>query len=93
MERTDLREQFFAEVRNDPYASAVLHHVAGAWVDGYEQALRDHGMTDEWLRKPYSQRLQDAVEHLTHRRNKAAAEAIIAFAELGRLLGPLKGPT
>ena len=87
MERTELREQFFAEVHRDPYAHLILHHVAEAWVDGYEQALRDNGLTDEWFRKSRRDHHQNAIDRLTADRNKAAAEAIIALADIGRLIG------
>lgn len=88
MERTDLREAFFAEVRNDPYAAAILHHVASAWADGYEQALRDHGLGDD---KSHGERHSDAVEWLTEQRNESHARALIAFAQIGSLVGPKLG--
>jgi len=116
MERTELREQFFAEVHRDPYAHLILHHVAEAWVDGYEQAMRDsvrvlavpcghdeanvvgadgnHARAPQALidliDEPYRERHAQAIARLTDRRTKAAAEAIIALAALGPLVG---GPT
>lgn len=81
-----LRETFIAEVRKDPYAHMILFQFADAWADGYEQALRDHNMTEARLRKTYSDRRNEAVEHLTNRSNEAKMRAMIAFAEIGRLL-------
>lgn len=84
MKRTELREEFFAAYRTDPYVHAVTHHVASAWVDGYDQALRDHGLTDERLRKSHSERFEDAIEWLTEDRRKAQVQQIVALAELGK---------
>lgn len=86
MEKTELRAQFFADSRADPYLHAVSHHVACAWADGYEQALRDHGLDKERLRESHSDRVARAVEWLTDSRRRAQVEALVAFAALGKLL-------
>lgn len=86
MERTEAGEQFFPEAKTDPYVYAVMHHVADAWAMGYEQALRDNGLTEQRLRETHSDRFNRALEWMTHARQKAQAQAIIAFAELGKLM-------
>jgi hypothetical protein len=91
MERTELREQFFAETQRDPYTRMILHYVANAWADGYEQALRDNGLTEQKLRKSHTERVNDAVEHLTEQSKQAQAQAIIAMAAVGPLIGVPKG--
>lgn len=87
MERTELREAFFAEAKTDPYAHQIIHIAANSWAEGYEQALRDHGLDDARLRRPFSDRVDDALEFLTDRNRTAQAQALIAFASLGKLLG------
>lgn len=86
MEKTELREQFFAEAKTDPYTHAVTHHMANAWAEGYEQALRDNGLDEARLRESHSDRVNRALEWMTDARQKAQAQAIIAFAELGKLM-------
>lgn len=85
MDRTELREQFFAEAQRDPYLHAVTHHVAEAWAMGYEQALRDHGLDEALMREPHSERRERALEWLTDAKRESQAQALIAFASLGRL--------
>lgn len=92
MERTELREAFFADVRRDPYAHMVTHLVADAWANGYEQALRDHGLEEARRKETHGDRHHRAVEWLTDARNKAQAQALIAFAEVGKLLGEPRLP-
>src|SRR5438045_1856692 len=87
MERTELREHFFAAAKTDPFTHTVTHHMANVWAMGYEQALRDNGLTEQRLRKSHSDRVNMALEWLTDARQKAQAEAIVAFAELGKLVG------
>lgn len=41
MERTELRDAFFAEVHRDPYAHMLAYLYADVWADAYEQAIRD----------------------------------------------------
>jgi hypothetical protein len=90
MERTELREAFFAETKIDPYAHMIAHMVSDAWAYGYEEALRDHGLTEEGLRERHSDRVDRAVEWMTGEKRKAEAEMIIAMASLGKIVG---GPT
>jgi hypothetical protein len=82
MERTDLRADFFAAASLDPYLHQVTHHVASAWANGYEQALRDHGLTDG---RTHSERHEMALEWLTEMSRKSQAAALVALAELGKL--------
>lgn len=89
MERTELRDQFFAEVHRDPYAHMLFKSYVRAWADGYEQALRDHGLTEARLSKSFSERENDAAEFLTEANKKASAQALIAMAQIGPLLSPL----
>jgi hypothetical protein len=86
MEKTELREQFFAAARSDPYVHAVMNHAANAWAEGYEQALRDNGLTEQRLRESHHDRVNRALDWMTDARNKAQAQAIIAFAEIGKLM-------
>lgn len=86
VEKTELREEFFAEANADPYTHAITHHMANAWAMGYEQALRDHGLNEARLRKSHSERIQMAIEWMTDERQKAQAQALIAFASLGKLV-------
>lgn len=86
MERTELREQFFAEIRNDPYAHMLFKSYVRAWADGYEQALRDHGLTEARLAKSFSDREHDAAEFLTSAQKKAEAQLLIAMAQIGPLV-------
>lgn len=87
MERTELREQFFADVRRDPYAHMVTHLVSDAWANGYEQALRDHGLDEARARETHGDRVDRAIEWLTDARRKSYAQAIVALAEVGPLVG------
>jgi len=86
MERTELREQFFAEVRNDPYAHMLFKSYVRAWADGYDQALRDHGLEDARLSKSFSDREHDAAEFLTSAQKKADTQLLIAMAQIGPLV-------
>jgi hypothetical protein len=79
MERTEHREQFFAEVRNDPYAHMLTQMLADVWVEGYQQALRDVGDPDQ---KPFRERRYQALAWLTSREDEARAETVIAMAAL-----------
>jgi HEPN domain-containing protein len=85
VDRTELREAFFAEVHTDPWTHALTDLYARAWVEGYEQALRDNGLTGERLRKSYSERRGEAVEYLTDRKRQAEAEFLVAMAGLGKM--------
>jgi len=86
MERTELREEFFADAKTDPWLHALTHHMANAWANGYEQALRDHGLTDERLREPHSERVEMALEWMTDARHKSQAQMLVAMANVGKLL-------
>ena len=92
MERTELREEFFKLIREDPYLAVVERTWARAWVDGYEQALRDvvvlvdppreaHEIEEFSYSKTYGERLEDARAFLTDTRSRA--EEIVALAMLG----------
>lgn len=83
MDRTELREQFFAEAKADPYTHMLLEQAARAWVYGYEQALRDAGLTEMRLRKSYDERHREALAWLTDARRDSEAKTIIAMAALG----------
>ncbi len=97
MEKTELREQFFAEIRDDPYAHMATQWYAQAWADGYEQALQDVSEkldSDERVvvneikyRKSNSDRRHDAIEYLTEAQRKAETQMIIAMAQVGSLIG------
>jgi hypothetical protein len=86
MERTAFREEFFSKVLNDPYAHMVAELWKRAWVEGYEEALRAHNLTEERLRKSYADRMRDAVEYLTDARDKSNAQAVIAMGQIGSLI-------
>ena len=90
MERTELREAFFAEAKTDPWVHQVAHLAATMWAEGYEQAFRDHGLDEARQRKPFSDRVDDALEFLTDRNREAQAQALISFASLGKLIGDAK---
>jgi hypothetical protein len=86
MEKTELREQFFAEAKTDPFTHMLTHHMANAWAMGYEEALRDHGLTEERLRYSHSDRVEKAIEWITESNKKAQAKVLIAFAEIAKTL-------
>lgn len=99
MERTDLREQFFAETLHDPYAHMVAELSSRAWAMGYDQALRDaaaqlaeRGLAGQSIldrfrtAKDFHDRCRDGIEYLTDQRRKAEAQAIIAMAAVGKRL-------
>jgi hypothetical protein len=85
MKRTELREAFFAETRSDPFAHMVSHLAAECWALGYEQALRDNGLTEQRLRKTFGDRMNDAIAFLTEREERA--KMLIALAQAGKRLG------
>ncbi len=84
MDRTELREQFFAEVRSDPYVAMILRHLEEAWAMGYEQALVDHGLDEARYRETHSDRVDRAIEWMTDDRRKREVEAVIALSQLAR---------
>lgn len=86
MERTEFREQFFRETRTDPYAAMVARLCAQMWAEGYEQALREHGLEEARLRRPFADRMDDAMEFITERSRREQAQAVIALASLGAML-------
>jgi hypothetical protein len=90
MEKTEFREAFFAEAKTDPYTHMVTHHVASAWADGYEQALRDHGLDEARQQQTHNERFEMALEWLTDAKRKSQAQAIMALATLAPL-GPGPG--
>lgn len=90
MEKTELREQFFAEVRLDPYTHMLVRHASEMWAEGYEQALRDHGLEDVRLRESHRDRVDRAVKWLTEDKRKREVEAIIALSAVGMSLDELK---
>lgn len=87
MERTELREAFFAEVRSDPYAHLLTRMLTDMWAEGYRQAekdLRDDpSAMDRLSRRELAER---AAEWLTDSRHRAEAEAVIAMAQIGSML-------
>lgn len=85
MERTELREAFFAETRSDPYAHMVTHLAAQMWALGYEEALRDSGLTD--VSKTFNDRMNDAIAFITNLNREEQARALIALAEIGKRVG------
>lgn len=90
MEKTELRDQFFAEAKTDPYTKAVTHMMADAWAMGYEQALRDHELHEARHRETHSDRFNRALEWMTDARQKAQAEMVVAMGSLGKLVPPWK---
>lgn len=84
MEETELREQFFAEATNDPWAHMATRMYGDAWADGYEQALRDHGLAD---RPRHRDLFARAMEYLTEQRQKSEAQMVVAMAGLAKLTG------
>jgi len=84
MKHTELREQFRAAVKLDPWMHALTHHTANAWAMGYEQALVDNGLDEERLTKRHSDRVEMALEWMTDDRRKAQAQALIALAALAK---------
>lgn len=99
MERTEHREQFFAEVHRDPYTYRVTHMWADAFVQGQEVAtkafvaqLKAAGEEraamdtwDHWHAKSWSERRTEALEFLTDRARKSEAELLAALAAQGPL--------
>jgi hypothetical protein len=61
--------------------------MADAWAMGYEQALRDHDLTEQRLRKTHGERVEMALEWMTDSRQKAQAQMLIALGGLGKLVG------
>jgi hypothetical protein len=100
MERTDLRDGFFAEIHRDPFAHLISRICSDMWVEGYEQALRDvaqvladEGMVrsaalvgDALHLKDRSSRQRDAMAWMTDRKHEAEAQMMIAMAATARLL-------
>lgn len=103
MERTELREAFFAETRRDPYAHMIAHMAARSWAHGYEQALRDVAVLAEAVggsaaavaaddlrhAKTFSERMDDAIKALTDGRDEHA-KTLIALAQTGLDLDRLR---
>lgn len=105
MERTELRGHLAALNALDPWTRMVQHAVADAWVQGYEQAMREAiaelkadaapvaaGTVDRLLHsRSWPDRRHAALEHLTDERRRSEVEAIVALACLGSML-PAPGP-
>lgn len=86
MDKTDLREDFFKDVRTDPYAHMITDLCANMWVEGYRQACINLRSPDEYHRQGYTKLRDKAIEWMTDFKQKRLAEAIIAFAEIGKKL-------
>lgn len=99
MERTALREEFFEMAREDPYLAQIKRMYSHAWVEGYRRAIEDlieGGAPDigyarerealqEFLHeKSYSERLEDALAHVTQTERRA--EELVSLALLGTKL-------
>lgn len=85
MERTELRESFFAEVRRDPYAHMLTTLFTDMWAEGYKQAERDLRADPDALDRYSHSDLRDrAAEWLTDSRRRT--EAVIAMAQIGSML-------
>lgn len=82
MERT-LREGFFAEVKQDPYAHMMFKMHLRAWVLGYECALKLAGLP---LEISYDEMEELAAEQLTEEQKRGDAAAIIAMAAAAPVL-------
>lgn len=85
IERTELREQFFAEAKTDPWTHMISTLAAQAWADGYEKALKDNGLDEARLRRTHRERVNAALEEMTSEKNKAQAETIMALSSLGKI--------
>jgi hypothetical protein len=81
------RELLAAEVRLDPYTHMLTTMYAEAWALGYEQALRDHDLTDARLSQSHGDRVDRAIRYVIDERHEAEAKAMIAMAQVGRLIG------
>ncbi len=79
------RELLLAEICVDPYTHMLVKMHAEAWALGYEQALRDHGLTEERLRESHADRCRKAYDQLASREEEA--KAMIALAQVGSLIG------
>lgn len=100
MERTELREQFFAEALRNPYMQMVEHLYAQAWADGYREALREAAeeldevgtygsVVVERLRHRHTlaELEQKGIARATEEGRKAEAEKIVALGQIGAKLG------
>lgn len=90
MEKTELRDQFFAEMRNDPYVHMLTRHVADMWAEGYEQALRDHGLDEARVAESHCDRVDRAVEWLTEDTRRREVETLVALSRMGMNMDELK---
>jgi hypothetical protein len=86
MERTELREQFFDEVKKDPYAHMITRLVSDMWVEGYRQAMQETNNMDLYHEQGYDRLRHKALEWLTDSRKKAQADMVIAMAQIGPLV-------
>ena len=96
MERTELREQFFAEVKRDPWSAATMHLYADGWALGYEQALRDvarHLRDGEQLAGLAIGQAADETDSLREREShadrvdRALEQATAARSEAEKIIG------
>jgi hypothetical protein len=87
MDRTPLREAFFAEAKTDPYLHLIQHMLADAWARGYRRALTDataavagdpHAGTG-W--QSFSDLRRRALGELTEDADEASR--VVALAKLG----------
>lgn len=83
MEKTELREAFFEEAKNDPWLHTLQRMWADAWVQGYEEAFRRMGLQNHVGRYEL---LHDAIEDLTSRQKKLEAEYLISIANLAKVV-------
>jgi hypothetical protein len=88
MNKTDLRDAFFEEVKSDPYAHMITRMCANMWAYGYRQAQRDNNVLED---ESFDDIYHNAIEWITHDKKKAEVEAIIAMAQIGSQLNLPKG--
>lgn len=89
MERTELREAFFAEVARDPWLAFFNKLIAEYWTYGYEAAmseLHERGLIPGEVAhgESFSDRAVKAQEWLTEKQRKSEMDAQVAMAALAR---------
>jgi hypothetical protein len=80
VKRTELREQFFAEARADPWTHMLAKMLADMWAEGYREAIRDRGEVDE---RSFKYRHDQALKWMTDMQRKSEAQFVIAMAAAG----------
>lgn len=98
MPEPNLRREFVAEIRRDPYAAMITSLYGDAWAKGYYQALRDalyvlqdHPDADAKVREllyedSHSDRCERAIEWATNERRRSEAQLLVALAAVGPTL-------